>query len=150
MKKLTALFIALILCLTVSGCGKAKFTVKDKEGKVSEMTMKELYAVKANQAQFDKLYNGAKISFTGTVQKVVTNNTINGSGPYDIIEFKEGITLYTNHNQNVMFAAVRNDGSIYDYSTINIGDKLIVEEASITTFPAGINASGFNSLKKAN
>lgn len=133
MKKFTSLLLVLIICFAVSACGAKEMTltVTDKEGTVSEMTVGELRNTKKNEAQFNKLYKYAEVSFTGEVTEVRTNYTINGSGPYDSITFKDNITLYVEHSVNTMGTILGYTDSIYDYSEINIGDKLVVEGANL-------------------
>ncbi len=156
MKKILSLLLVVVMVFGVCGCGKKeiKLTVTDKEGTVSEMTVSELYEAKQNQAQFNKLYNGAKVSFTGTVKKIETNYRINDSPVYDSITFEENLTLYTDHQTNVMgmsldLTAFGFSESIYDYSTINIGDKLTVNGGKISTFPDSISIVTCETLTKA-
>lgn len=151
MKKFTSLFLALVICLAFSACGTKEMTltVTDQEGTVSEMTVAELKNTKKNTAQFDKLYRYAEVSFTGEVTEVKTNYTINGSKAYDSISFKGGITLYVDHSENTLGALLGNTDRIYDYSEINIGDKLVVEGARLNDFFGEVNLFSCEKLVKA-
>lgn len=103
----------------------AKAIITDNEGTEVKMTAAEVYDVyKSNELKFKKLYEGAKITFVGTVEKIENSNTTN-YGHLDVITFEEGWILSMYHG-------------IYNITELEVGDLLVVK----TT----IYGCGFGSL----
>ena len=85
MKRILALFLALLMALSLCACGgdteaddeTAKATIVTNEGETVTMTAQELMdEYDTNEARYKKLYKGAKIDFTGTVATIKTNTSV--------------------------------------------------------------------------
>lgn len=87
MKKALSLILALAMCLGLCACGgensggnKAannKAVIITNEGKSVAMSAEELFKeYDANEARFNKLYNGATIQFTGTVKNIKADTSV--------------------------------------------------------------------------
>ena len=103
MKKLLAFVLAMIMLLSFVGCvdieeiivpeepKEIPATITDNEGNTVEMTAKELKEIyDTNQPRFDKLYQGADITFVGTFKSVSTVRENGSSFVYDKVLFEEG------------------------------------------------------------
>lgn len=133
MKRLFTLVLSAALTLSLTACGGtsggdggskedlSKATITTNEGDTVTMTAEELIeAYDSNEARFNKLYQHAKIEFTGTVDyiKVDTSVLIDGnkvtSGQQKIV-FQEGWCL--------VLGEYNEEYDLADYSS---GDKLKV------------------------
>ena len=100
MKKLLAFILAIIMLVSFAGCtidikqvigskNAAPATVVDNDGNTVKITAQELKDIyDTNSLRFDKLYQGADITFVGTVKSIKTVR--DGSFVYDRILFEEG------------------------------------------------------------
>lgn len=109
MKKAVSTILALALCFGMCACSSnssnssnvtndpksTPATITDNEGNTVSKSAKELMDLSSgNEAKFNSLYRGAKITFTGTLKKIETNTALNSSTPYDIVYFEEGWTVF--------------------------------------------------------
>lgn len=125
MKKLIAILLAMMMVFPFAGCGNEETaeqsgstaetpkteesfpeivnpaTVIDNEGNTIEITSDELIKInKENEAKFEKYYDGAKITFVGTVKSVEYGLLLHTSHIIcDTIEFEEGWKVYLSHEQ---------------------------------------------------
>ena len=98
MKKITTLLIVLIISVLFVACGqsvqekKATASITDNEGNTVELSAEEVQEIyDGNEAKFEKLYQGADISFIGTVESVDSGFRNSGSDILlDSIIFEEG------------------------------------------------------------
>lgn len=142
MKKIFAMLLALTMCISMAACGSsdggnsagnsATATITTNEDETVNMTAAELMeAFDSNEAKFNKLYRGAKIQFTGTIDSIATN--VDGvvkdglvySGLNKIV-FKEGWCLVVGK----------------DNMNIDLADFDTNEKVTVTT---GIVGSPYNS-----
>lgn len=94
-----------IIPFGTSNTEEAKAKITDKNGNIVYMTAKEVKSLEnANEAQFEKLYKGAKIEFTGTVKRIETNYTYDRYLWFDSIEFEEGwlVELSSGSEENLL------------------------------------------------
>ena len=159
MKKVITLLLTLIICISLCACNTntsstastaptastastAAAKIVDNEGNVVEKTSKQLRQVyKDNNAQFDKYYKNANISFTGTISKIDSNFKENGSPAYDAITFEEGWRVYIKHEINQVYALAGVNDGVYDFAELKIGDKLNVDATIIGVFTE-VNVGG--------
>lgn len=80
---------------------EVKAEIIDNDGNIVYMTADEVSAAKdENEARFKKLYIGAKIEFTGTVESVRSDYTEYGWGwRFDSITFEEGWKVVLPHGE---------------------------------------------------
>jgi hypothetical protein len=141
-KRILLILFIMIICMAFGGCGGAsssdsvdsqiveetegtdsKATIVTNEGDEVEMTAQELMdAYDGNEASFAKIYEGAKITFTGTIStvKLDTDGCIESGSicaHLNKIVFEEGWCV-----------VIQND-SPYDLANYNPGDKYIVTTA---------------------
>lgn len=120
MKKIIALFLALIMCLPLCACNstgnqpddateaketeaetakpdptETKATIFTNEGNKVEMSVKDLVTEFAgNEARFNKIYKGATIEFAGTVKSISVDAAVYNGSSYpteqNLIKFEEG------------------------------------------------------------
>lgn len=150
MKRLLALMFAAVMALSLMACGSGsgagsnndtntpstrddnatitptedktlKATITTNEGETVEMTAEELIAAyDSNEAKFNKLYQYAKIEFTGTIDYIkVDTSVIVESGSVSTsqqkIVFKEGWCL-----------VLGKDNTKYDLADFDTGDMVKV------------------------
>ena len=147
MKRLLKVLLVAMMTVTLVACGgsSVKAEVTNTQTKEVEMlTAKEIKKIdEDNSAKFQKYYAGAKIKFTGTVDSISTNTYVNGSGPYNIIEFKEGFELRVNPGKL--------DLGELSLADISAGDKFEVESTIYSTHinvTCGVN--DYTTMKKVN
>ena len=147
MKKIITLLLTFIMCISLCACNTntastastastAAAKIVDNKGNVVEKTSKQLRQVyEDNNAQFDKYYQNANISFTGTISKIDSNFKENGSPTaYDAITFEEGWRVYIKHEINQVYAFAGVNDGVYDFAELKIGDKLNVDATIIGVF----------------
>lgn len=90
MKKKIVLILTTLMCICLCACGNgsseqeekveqdvAKAVITTNEGETVELSCEELMEVyDANEAKFDKLYQYAKIEFTGTIKSIKTETSV--------------------------------------------------------------------------
>ena len=139
MKRLTVLFLILVVCMSFVACGGKNDTASDEptaevtatvitnENKTIEVTAQDLFdEYDANEARFAKLYTGASIEFEGTVKyiKIDTGAYIGGdsvSAHQNKIVFEEGWCLILGR-----------DSTTYDLADYYPGQKLKVSTGIIS------------------
>ena len=92
-KKILAIIMVMVMCLALCACGGGtSATITDNDGNTVQMTAKELQKVyDENEARFDKLYQDAEITLTGTVESIKSNFMYTGSSTrYDSITLEDG------------------------------------------------------------
>lgn len=139
MKKILVLFLTATIIFAFSGCGNGNSenaaTITLKDGTTEELTCKELKKTyDTNEAKFEK-YEGAPITFVGTVKSVKTYFRESGcSYLLDSIEFKEGWTVYLAYGayDNIL-------------EKLDEGTKVKVKSNIYSGFGMGINIRGTSS-----
>ena len=135
MKRVKILLMVALMALTLMACGNDNASTEDStsnlaativtnEGETVEMTAQELMDVyDGNEAAFEKKYNGAKITFTGTVKKIETNTSystsesaVHANSGGDTIAFEEGWTLIISERSTYPI----------ELADLNVGDKLVI------------------------
>ena len=135
MKRLLGIIMAAAIVFAFTGCGQSgtaatAATITKSDGTTEELTCKELMKIyDTNQAKF-KEYEGAPITFIGTVERVETYFRLNGSSTiFDSIRFKEGWCVYILHGSK---------DSIL--KKLEVGTKVRVESNIYSGFaPGGID-----------
>lgn len=107
MKKVVSMILTLVMVLSLCACGGGSTpatpaTIVDNEGNTVEMTPEELIAIdNENGAKFDKYYEKAEITLTGTVKEITANVLVQSVGAlYDIIELEEGWEVWVIHGSH--------------------------------------------------
>ena len=143
MKKYISLLLALVLCLSLCACGggnntennnssaekedTTKATVITNEGETVTMTADELIEIyDSNEAKFNKLYSGAKITFVGTISNIkVDTSVIVESGSVKAgqnkIVFEEGWSLVIGADNTTVDLADLDVGAVYEVTTSIVG-----------------------------
>ena len=118
-------FIIICCIILLTGCESKKDNIiPDKETKVNvtdnygeniEISAKELCSIYGNNNnEYNEKYLGAKVNFTGRINRIETGFTIdNGETIYSEITFKEGFII-----------TFEKDNTIED---LNLGDTLTIE-----------------------
>ena len=107
MKKVLALIMVMVMVFSLCACGEGKSSaapakIVDNEGTEVEMTAEELIAIDdENSAKFDKYYEKAEITLTGTVKEVKSNVLVQSVGVlYDYIVLEEGWEVWMIHDSH--------------------------------------------------
>lgn len=138
MKKVLTVFLVLSIIMMFGACsdsnsssnaqkgGTTTATVYTNEGETVTLSIKDLFnTYDSNEAKFQKLYEHAKIQFTGTIKSIKTETKVY-LGPEHItsgqnmIVFEEGWCLILGQ-----------DNTNYDLANYDPGDKLDVETSII-------------------
>ncbi len=100
MKKTIAIFISLLLVITITGCNKKSndtLTIKNNMGETEEKSVKELGELNcSNDQKFQKYYQEAKVSFDGKVESIRTDTVecaVLHCADSDVINFEGGVGL---------------------------------------------------------
>lgn len=140
MKRITAVILALVMCLSLCACQgntedkksdaetnyHQKATIVTNEGETVELSAQDLFdEYDANEARFTKLYTGATIEFIGTVKSIKIATYVpygNGKGSTNgqKIVFEEGWCLI-----------LSDENTTYDLADYSPGEKLRVSTGII-------------------
>ena len=102
-KKILAIITILAMCLALCACGGGTAaTITDNEGNTVQMTAKELKEIyQKNEARFDKLYENAEVTLTGTVESIDSNFMYKGTSTrYDSIKLEDGWQIDIAHGSH--------------------------------------------------
>lgn len=139
MKKLLSVLVIVILCFSLFACSQAdktKVTVTPINGNSETMTVSEFKEAGKNELK----YQGAEITFVGTVKEIQTNIYENGSSiKTDYITFEENIQVYLLSGYNTDFL-----------SSIDIGDKVEVTSNLFSADGYYIDVRGMSSKEGYN
>ena len=71
MKKVFSLLLAILLCVSLTGCGGGnKYTVQSENGTTAEYTVKELEDLQNDAIAFNNTVSGSVISGSGKITKI--------------------------------------------------------------------------------
>ena len=136
-RKVLAIIMILTMCLVLCACGGGTAaTITDNEGNTVQMTAKELKEIyKENEARFDKLYENAEVTLTGTVESIDSNFMYKGTSTrYDSITFEDGWQIDIAHGSH--------DDVLLELSA---GDTITVTSEINSAFSANIRLCSMRS-----
>lgn len=112
---------------------ETKVKITDNYGKNIQISAKELCSIYDNDInEYNKKYSGAKVNFTGHINRIETGFTINsGDIIYSEITFKEGYIITFESDDSIKELKLEDtlniEGNIGSAENCNISNNIVIE-----------------------